>query len=66
VSLSNLRHSVPRRVRQALEAALKPAAGNLNKQLELLIAPVAIPSLAGEYPRYRIEVGLSFVSAQVR
>lgn len=43
VSLSNLRHSVPRRARQALEAALKAgAAGNLKKQLELLNEAIAI------------------------
>jgi tetratricopeptide (TPR) repeat protein len=43
VSLSNLRRSVPRRARQALEAARKAgAAGNLKKQLELLNAAVAI------------------------
>jgi tetratricopeptide (TPR) repeat protein len=43
VSLSNWRHSVPRRARQAFEAATKAGAvGNLKKQLELLNTAVAI------------------------
>ena len=43
VSLSNLRHSVPRRARQALESAREAGAvGNAKKQLALLNKAVAI------------------------